>query len=339
MTEGAGAALPLALTMGDPAGIGGEITLKAWRKRSSLPRPFFVIDDPERLTELSERLGWKVPLSPICAPRDTAEAFTDSLPVIPLTLSEPSVAGSLNPAHAAAVRDSIEQAVAFVQQGQAAAVITNPIHKQALYQSGFDFPGHTEFLAHLAGIETPPVMMLASDVLRVVPVTIHVGLTEAVRQLTAEKIIEAAAITHQALHRDFGIEAPRLAVAGLNPHAGEGGAMGSEEATIIAPAIAALRDQGITVTGPVPPDTLFTEAARRTYDAAICMYHDQALIPIKTLDFEGAVNVTLGLPFIRTSPDHGTGLDIAGRGTASETSLLAALRLAAAMADARQQVR
>jgi 4-hydroxythreonine-4-phosphate dehydrogenase len=225
--------------------------------------------------------------------------------------------------------------VCLVQSGDAAAVVTGPIHKQTMYQGGFRFAGHTEYLAHLAGIATPPVMMLACSELKVVPVMVHVSLVESIRRLTTAIVVEKAAITAAALRRDFGIAHPRLAVAGLNPHAGEGGDMGGEEARIIRPAIDALRAKDIDAFGPLSPDTMFSARARARYDAAICMYHDQALIPIKTIDFEGAVNLTLGLPFVRTSPDHGTALDIAGTGRANEASLVAALRMADAMARQR----
>jgi len=212
--------------------------------------------------------------------------------------------------------------------GETSAVVTSPIHKKCLYDAGFTWPGHTEFLAALAGNAIRPVMMLACSELRVVPVTIHVALEEAVHTLTTDDIVAIAEITAHALRRDFGIAAPRLAVAGLNPHAGEEGSMGSQEATIIAPAISALRARGIDAFGPMPPDTMFHARARAGYDAAICMYHDQALIPIKTIDFDGGVNVTLGLPFVRTSPDHGTALAIAGRGEANPRSLMAAMAMA-----------
>ena len=328
----------LALTMGEPAGIGGEITLKAWTHRARLD-PFFVIDDPDRLRELARRTGPEVPIQTIGAPSEAAQIFAEALPVFPTErvapLPAPVIAGQPDTANAKSVITSIETAVRLVLAGDAAAIVTNPIHKQVLYKADFPHPGHTEFLASLAGIDTPPVMMLAADKFRVVPVTIHQSLRDAIDSLDTGAITQAGLITAAALRQDFGIPRPRLAVAGLNPHAGEGGAMGTEETHIIAPAVEALREVGIDVFGPVAPDALFTAKARNNYDAAICMYHDQALIPIKSIAFEHAVNVTLGLPFVRTSPDHGTALDIAGTGEADESSLLAALALAGAMSRRR----
>ncbi|OHC75161.1 MAG: 4-hydroxythreonine-4-phosphate dehydrogenase PdxA [Rhodospirillales bacterium RIFCSPLOWO2_12_FULL_58_28] len=332
---GGGGGKPLALTMGEPAGVGGEITLKAWlRRREGVP-PFFVVDDVKRLEELAGKLGLEVTVAAIGAPEEATAVFLSKLPVWPLSMAVKARPGELNPDNAAAVRSSIEIAVAFVRSGAASAVVTNPIHKQCMYEAGFNFPGHTEFLADLAGISTPPVMMLLCPELRVAPVTIHVSLNEAVRSLTAEAIVTMAVIVEAALRRDFSIAEPRLAVAGLNPHAGEGGAMGDEEIKIIGPAVVELQRLGVKAFGPEPPDTLFDARARKTYDAVICMYHDQALIPIKTIAFDHAVNVTLGLPFVRTSPDHGTALNIAGFGKADETSLIAALKLAADMAHHR----
>ena len=266
-----------------------------------------------------------------------SSVFADALPVVPVALHAAPVPGQPDPANARAVILSIERAVALVRAGQAAAVVTNPIHKASLYAAGFAHPGHTEFIAELTGASGRPVMMLACPALRVVPVTVHVALRKAIASLSTEAIIAAARTTARALKDDFGIAEPRLAVAGLNPHAGEQGAMGDEEATIIAPAITALRGDGIAVSGPWPPDTMFTETARARYDAAICMYHDQALIPLKTLDMRNGVNVTLGLPIVRTSPDHGTGFDIAGKGVADPSSLIAALRLAAELVGRRRR--
>ena len=328
-------ALALALTMGEPAGIGGEIALKAWlRRRDGMP-PFYVIDDPGRLAALARRLGWSVPIRSVDAPQDATAMFAESLPVLPVGGVPRAEPGRPDPADAPLVIRAIEAAVAQVRAGHAAAVVTNPINKNALYRAGFRHPGHTEFLAELAGTGASAVMMLASPQLRVVPITIHLALRQAIAQLSGAAIIHAGRVTHQALVRDFGVARPVLAFAGLNPHAGEGGALGREEIEIIAPAIAALRAEGIDARGPLAADTMFHAEARRGYDAALCMYHDQALIPIKTIDFDGAVNVTLGLPFIRTSPDHGTAFDIAGSGTARPDSLIAALRLAAAMAAQR----
>ncbi|MEK7821278.1 MAG: 4-hydroxythreonine-4-phosphate dehydrogenase PdxA, partial [Pseudomonadota bacterium] len=252
-------------------------------------------------------------------------------------LPKPVEPGRPDVANADAVRRSIERAVAMVQAKRAAAIVTNPIHKASLYKAGFPYSGHTELLAALANLTTPPVMMLACDALRVVPVTIHVSLIESVRSLTVDAIVTKAAIAAKALARDFGIRKPRLAVAGLNPHAGEGGGMGTEEQTIVQPAIERLRERGIEASGPWPPDTMFAPRARESYDAAICMYHDQALIPIKTIAFDEAVNLTLGLPFVRTSPDHGTAFDIAGSGRARPLSLIAAIRMAARMSAMRER--
>ncbi len=321
--------------MGDPAGIGGEITLKAWLAHRDQIAPFFVLDDPERLETLAKRLGFTVPLARIENPSEATQAYHRALPVLAERLAAPPEPGRLDPANGPAVRRSIERAVALTLDGSAGAVVTNPIHKFGLAQTGFEYPGHTEFLAALAGVASEPVMMLAAEMLRVVAITRHVSVRDALDLLTPDLIAETAHITHTALIRDFGIANPRLAITGLNPHAGEGGLMGPEETDIIEPAIARLRKDGLLVTGPHPADTLFNPRARANYDAALCMYHDQALIPIKTIAFDSAVNVTLGIPFIRTSPDHGTALDIAGTGTADESSLVSALAMAGSMARNR----
>jgi 4-hydroxythreonine-4-phosphate dehydrogenase len=318
---------PLALTMGDPAGISAEITAKAWRALARTGPAFAVIADPFWIG------GEDVPINVIGSLAQVDDVFASALPVLALPLPEIARPGQPDPANAPAVIASIERAVRLAQSGEAAAVVTNPISKAVLYAAGFPHPGHTEFLGALTG--GTPVMMLAAPALRVVPVTIHVSLRQALNGITAGAIVAAARATDAALRRDFGIAHPRLAVAGLNPHAGEDGAMGGEEQTIIAPAIAQLRAEGIDASGPYPPDTMFTALARPTYDAAICMYHDQALIPLKTLDMVNGVNVTLGLPIIRTSPDHGTAFGIAGRGLADPASLIAALRMAAELAAAR----
>jgi 4-hydroxythreonine-4-phosphate dehydrogenase len=327
--------LPLALTMGEPAGIGGELTLLAWLKRGAahVP-PFFALDDPARLERLAAGLGWSVPVRQIASPEEAAGTFAQALPVLALPLAAPTVTGHPDPANAPAVIAAITSGVSLVTAGCAAALVTNPIQKEALYAAGFRHPGHTEFLAELAGGATP-VMMLACPELRVVLVTIHQPLREALGALTVARIVATGRIAAAGLARDFAIARPRLAVAGLNPHAGEHGTLGREEIDIIAPAVAELRAAGIAAQGPAPADTLFHAEARRRYDAVLCMYHDQALIPLKTIDFAGGVNVTLGLPFIRTSPDHGTALDIAGSGKADPTSLIAALRLAGEMATRR----
>ena len=324
--------LPLAVTMGEPAGIGGELTIKAWLQREALP-PFFVIDDPDRLERLAARIGSPIPIQPIRDGFEAPAVAAKALPVLPCLLDRPVTPGQPDPGNARAVITAIERAVAAAASGAAGAVVTNPIQKSVLMASGFRHPGHTEFLGELAGART--IMMLACPALRVVPVTVHVPLQDAVRQLTRERIVEAGRITAASLVTLFGIARPRLVVAGLNPHAGEGGALGREELEIIAPAVDELVAAGIEVRGPLSADTLFHAAARERYDAALCMYHDQALIPLKTLDFAGGVNVTLGLPFIRTSPDHGTALDIAGRGIADPTSLIAAMRLAGELIERR----
>jgi 4-hydroxythreonine-4-phosphate dehydrogenase len=326
---------PLVLTMGEPAGIGGEIALAAWSRRSAGIPVFALIDDPGRLRTLARRLGMAVEIREIETPQEANETWSTALPILPIRLAAPSVPGKLDPRNADAVIGSIEAAVRLVKSGQASAMVTNPIHKHVLIEAGFKHPGHTEFLAELAGPGTVPIMMLACPGLRVVPITVHMALKDAVRSLDIECILAAGRITAAALKRDFAIAEPRLAVAGLNPHAGEGGLFGREEIEIIGPALDQLRRDGILVQGPLPADTMFHLGARAGYDAALCMYHDQALIPIKTIDFERGVNVTLGLPFVRTSPDHGTAFDIAGTGRASPESLIAALSMAAQMVAAR----
>ncbi len=316
---------PVALTCGEPAGLGAEIALKA---RAALPElPLVWIGDPAHLPPGA----WAAVDDPGRA-RDVPPRV---LPVLPHRFPAPAVPGRPDPANAAATIAVIARAVGLVRAGAASAVCTLPIHKKALIDgAGFAFPGHTEYLAHLAG-DPPVAMMLACPGLRVVPATIHIPLAAVPAALTRDRLEATIRTTHAALIRDFGIPAPRIAVAGLNPHAGEGGAMGREEATVIAPVLDRLRDEGMVLDGPRAADTMFHEAARAHYDAAVCMYHDQALIPIKTIDFAGGVNVTLGLPFVRTSPDHGTALDIAGRGLADPASLIAALTMARTLARAR----
>ncbi len=327
---------PIALTMGEPAGIGGDIALRAWSDRDSLGlTPFFLIDDPARLRRLADRLDLAVAVTEIDTADQAAACFADALPVLALTGTVAGEPGRPAAADAALVLQSIDRAVALARDGTTAAMVTNPINKKLLYDAGFRHPGHTEYLAERCGDGARPVMLLACADLKVVPVTIHRPLARALAELDVELIVDTAATATAALQRDFALPRPRLAVAGLNPHAGEDGALGREEIEIIGPAVAALRDRGIEVFGPVPADTLFHDAARRRYDAAICMYHDQALIPIKTLDFHGGVNVTLGLPIVRTSPDHGTAFDLAGSGRANPASLAAALRLAAEIAGNR----
>lgn len=311
---------PIALSCGEPAGIGPELAEACWDQlRSSLP--FFWIGDPAHLPGT-------VPHQIVQTPQTALQACRTALPVLPLSFDGPRLPGQAQPAHAKGVIEAIRLGVAHVMQGNASALCTLPIHKQALAEgAGFSFPGHTEFLAHLAGVDDV-VMMLASDQLRVVPVTIHIALSEVPKALTPQRIESALRITHASLQQQFNLPAPRIAVAGLNPHAGEGGRMGHEDIAVITPVLDKLRAEGMDLRGPLPADTMFHAAARARYDVAVCMYHDQALIPIKTLDFDRGVNVTLGLPFVRTSPDHGTAFDIAGRGLANPSSTIEALRLA-----------
>ena len=320
----------LALTMGDPAGIGPEISAKAWHALRHTGPAFVMIADPHLLLRHAA-------VAVIDHPDQAC--FRDALPVLSRDLAAPVTPGRPDPAAAPAIIASIEHAVRLARSGEASAIITNPISKAVLKAAGFRHSGHTEFLAELTGTSGQEVMMLASPMLRVVPVTIHVSLRAALDLLTTEAIVSVGRRTHAALRLDFGIAEPRLGIAGLNPHAGEAGHMGREEITLIQPAIDALHAEGIRVTGPYPPDTMFTEAARSGYDAAICMYHDQALIPLKTLDMKEGVNVTLGLPIVRTSPDHGTAFDIAGKNMADPSSLIAALRLAATIAGNRARAR
>ncbi|MVT68224.1 4-hydroxythreonine-4-phosphate dehydrogenase PdxA [Bradyrhizobium pachyrhizi] len=330
-------AQPLALTSGEPAGIGPDITLAAWLRRRELDLPpFYLLGDRAALAERAKTLGLAVELAEVSAAEASA-AFARALPVVATGKAATARPGQPDGTSADAALASIRQAVADVAAGKASAVVTNPIAKNVLYRAGFRHPGHTEFLAELAasgGHAPQPVMMLWSPALAVVPVTIHVSVREALAQLTTDLIVSTARIVVADMKARFALAAPRLAIAGLNPHAGEDGTLGMEDVEIVAPAVEILRRDGIAVRGPLPADTMFHAAARKTYDCAICMYHDQALIPIKTVAFEDAVNVTLGLPFIRTSPDHGTAFDIAGTGKANPSSLIAALRLAARMAAA-----
>jgi 4-hydroxythreonine-4-phosphate dehydrogenase len=316
-------ARPVALSCGEPAGIGPEIAVKAWETLGA-DCPFVWIGDPRHLPA-------GTPVAEISDPAEALAACRRALPVLRLDFAAPMVPGQADPANARGTIAAIETAVRLVQAGQASAICTAPIHKKALIDgAGFAYPGHTEFLAALAGVERV-VMMLASDRLRVVPTTIHMALSDVPHRLTPSLLRETIEITARDLRDRFGIAHPRLAVAGLNPHAGEGGAMGREEIDWIAPLLAQMAPQEFSLSGPHPADTMFHAAARAKYDVAICMYHDQALIPIKTLDFDQGVNVTLGLPFVRTSPDHGTAFDIAGQGIANSASLIAALRLAQKM--------
>ncbi len=322
---------PLAVTMGEPAGIGGEITLKAWQALRHDGPPFFVIDWPERLEGMARGNGPAVPVRAIASPQEAAATFATALPVLPLSAAPVARPGHVQGHDAPLILESIDRAVALACAGQAGAVVTNPIAKKSLYDRGFSHPGHTEYLSHLDGGRMA-VMMLSCPKLKVVPATIHIPLANVTEQLSRPLLENIFAILHRDLRQRFAIPTPRIATAGLNPHAGEGGAIGREESAIITPAINAARAAGIDVTGPWPADTLFHEEARQRYDAAVCMYHDQALIPVKTLDFHHGVNVTLGLSFIRTSPDHGTALDLAGTGRARADSLIAAILTAAEMA-------
>ena len=329
----------LALTSGDPSGIGPEIAIEAWRRRASSRTPaFYLLTDPALVEARARRLGVPIKIA-VVAPQEAEAAFQDALPVVPLGASFLDTPGIPDVANAAGTIEAIEAAVKHVVAGRADALGTCPIAKKPLYDAGFAYPGHTEFLGYLAeataGTPATPVMMLAGPELRAVPVTIHIPLAEVAARLTTALIVETAAITASDLRDKFGIESPRLAIAGVNPHAGEDGAMGREDEEIVRPAVEELRRLGIDARGPLPADTMFHARARAAYDAAICMYHDQALIPAKALAFDETVNVTLGLPFIRTSPDHGTAFDIAGKGIARPDSLIAALRLARHMADAR----
>ena len=324
---------PLALTLGEPAGIGPDIALAAWKRRGELALPpFYLLADPQCLARRAAKLALDVPLARV-EPQEACAAFAEALPVVDIGVPATAVPGSPDASSAPAAIAAIRRAVDDVMGGAAAAIVTNPVAKNVLYRSGFAEPGHTEFLARLAaeksGKTAMPVMMLWSPELAVVPVTIHLPIAEVPKRLTADLVLETGRIVAHDLRQRFGIAKPRLAIAGLNPHAGEDGALGGEDAAIVAPAVARLKAEGIDARGPLPADSMFHEGARKTYDAALCMYHDQALIPIKTLAFDHAVNVTLGLPFVRTSPDHGTAFDIAGSGKADPSSLIAALRLAA----------
>jgi 4-hydroxythreonine-4-phosphate dehydrogenase len=333
---------PLALTLGEPAGVGPGLALAVWRRRVELGLPpFYIIADGEFLARRARHLGLPVALAP-STPRDAAAIFAKALPVVDVGLAVSAAPGRPDASSGPAAIASIRLGVRHVLAGEAAAIVTNPVAKNVLYRSGFAEPGHTEFLARLAaeatGAPMRPVMMLWSPELAVVPVTIHLPLADVPGALDADLIVDTGRIAARDLARRFGIANPRLAIAGLNPHAGEDGAMGTEDIAIVRPAVERLQAEGIAARGPLPADTMFHPGARATYDAALCMYHDQALIPIKTLAFDHAVNVTLGLPFVRTSPDHGTAFDIAGTGRADPSSLIAAILLAARLA-AREAAR
>jgi 4-hydroxythreonine-4-phosphate dehydrogenase len=329
---------PLALTLGEPAGIGPDLALAVWRRRVELDvPPFYIVADPAFLGRRARGLGLQVPISPV-TPEAAMAAFGAALPVVPIDVAVTAEPGRPDRSSAAAALASIRRAAADVLNGAAAAIVTNPVAKNVLYKSGFAEPGHTEYLAKLVqeitGKSLRPVMLLWSPELAVVPVTIHLPLKDIFKELSTALIVETGRIVANDLRTRFRLAQPRLAIAGLNPHAGEDGALGEEDRAIVAPAVTRLAAEGIAVRGPLPADSMFHEQARASYDAALCMYHDQALIPIKTLAFDHAVNVTLGLPLVRTSPDHGTAFDIAGTGTADPTSLVAALRLATRLARA-----
>jgi 4-hydroxythreonine-4-phosphate dehydrogenase len=333
LSAGPSAAKPLAVTLGDPAGVGPEIIAAAWSALSQTGPSFLAIGDGSTLAAVG------VPTRRILDVQD-ASCFAKALPVLDLPLPAPVVPGQPSSAAAPQVIAWIEKAVALALAGEVGAVVTAPIAKASLYDAGFAYPGHTEFVGALTASTAfrgarGPVMMLTAKDLRVALVTVHAPLSQVPGLLSEAKIVAAGRVVAEALVRDFGVAAPRLVVAGLNPHAGEGGAIGDEEVIIVAPAVAALRAAGIDARGPLPADSLFHDAARRTYDAALCLYHDQALIPVKMLDFWGGVNLTLGLPIVRTSPDHGTAFDIAGKGLARPDSLIAAIRLATQIAERR----
>jgi 4-hydroxythreonine-4-phosphate dehydrogenase len=332
--------LPLALTLGEPAGIGPDITFAAWRRRAELGLPpFYLLADPAFVARRAERIAPDTPVA-VVKPAAATAAFATALPVVDIAVPVSAEPGQPDQSSAPAALAAIRRAVADVCAGAAAAVVTNPVAKNVLYRSGFPEPGHTEYLGKLAeeatGVAAHPVMMLWSPELAVVPVTIHLALKDVIARLSESLVVETGRIVARDLRERFGIARPRLAIAGLNPHAGEDGALGDEDLTVVRPAVDRLKAEGIDARGPLPADSLFHQAARASYDVALAMYHDQALIPIKTLAFDHAVNVTLGLPFVRTSPDHGTAFDIAGTGRADPASLIAALRLAAKLSSRAQ---
>ena len=328
------AAAPLVLTTGEPAGVAPDITAAAWRALRSEPScAFFLLGDAGYWQARNPDL----PIGRIAEPAGAAGMFAAALPVLHRPLAQHPRPGIIAPGTATQVIAAIDEAVELAFAGKVAGIVTNPIQKDALYEAGFRHQGHTDYLAHLSARHGRPVqevMMLVADGLRAIPVTVHIALKDVPSQLTKEAILAQARVTARDLQRYFAIAQPRLAFTGLNPHAGENGAMGREEIEIIRPALETLRQEGFDVAGPLSADTAFHAEARATYDAILCMYHDQALIPVKTLDFHGGINVSLGLPFIRTSPDHGTALGIAGTGRANPKSLIAAIRLAALMAKA-----
>lgn len=335
---------PLALTLGEPGGIGADITLAAWHQRhQDALEPFVVYGCPHQLRHRGDIIGTPVPLAEIDDPADAADLFNDYLPIIPITSPDIAIPGQANPAHAIAVIAALEAATEATLNGRCRALVTNPIHKLSLIRSGFAYPGHTDYLAarcrasNPQSVENGVAMMLQGPHLRVVLATVHIPLRDVAASLDCQLITRIGRLADTALRHDFGLSAPRLVVAALNPHGGEGGAFGDEEITLIAPAIRILAEAGINIEGPLPADTLFHTAARQRYDAVLCLYHDQALIPLKTLDFDCGVNITLGLPIVRTSPDHGTAFDLAGSGNASPRSLIAALKTATTLIQRRCQ--
>ena len=322
----------LLVTPGEPSGIGAEILVKAaFHGATNL----ITFDDPDRLRSVATDLGVHVSIEEITQVEDAEALPPQTLAVFPIKWGEEIVLGAPSAANAPQVIKAIDDAVALTKAGKAKGIVTCPIQKSSLYAAGFKEPGHTEYLGKLDGADTVPVMMLANKMIRVVPLTVHEPLAMIPSLITADMIMDKVRIIDMALRRDFGLSNPHIAVAGLNPHAGEGGAIGREEIEIIAPAIAELAMEGINISGPFSADTLFHEDRHQDYDAVLAMYHDQALIPVKTLDFHGSVNVTIGLSFIRTSPDHGTALDQAGKGTANPASLMAAIDMADDMANRR----
>lgn len=333
---------PIGVSMGDPAGIGPEILAQAWAELRASGPVFFVIGDPAGLAGALAQAGLPDAI-PLTSPTHASEAFAAGLPCLPASrlLDRAVTPGQPDPAHAPMITSAIADGVALFRAGEIRALVTAPIAKSVLYEAGFQFPGHTEYLAELTAGDSQdgprgPAMMLQGGGLRVVLTSIHVSLREALETLCADQLIHTARLTHHALRTDFGIDAPRLALAGLNPHAGEGGALGREEIEILNPVAVRLRAEGIDISDARAPDTMFHAEARAGYDAAICLYHDQGLIPVKTLDFHGGVNITLGLPLVRTSPDHGTAFDLTGRGLARPDSLIAAIQTAAQIAEQRR---
>jgi 4-hydroxythreonine-4-phosphate dehydrogenase len=331
--------VPLVLSPGEPGGIGSEIAVKAWHSLHEQKQlAFAMLGDMAHISMCCERAGLQAPLKSISTLDDATKVFGNALPVLHRPLPALATLGTFSPATAPWVTGCVVEAVELCLSGAASGMVTSPIQKEALYAAGFKHQGHTDFLAalcHERGLVAHDVMMLVGGGLRAVPVTVHIALKDVPAKLTRASIVEQAHVVHHSLQRYFGIASPRIAVTGLNPHAGENGSMGLEEINTIRPAIADLQAVGLNVFGPLPADTAFFPLARERYDAILCMYHDQALIPVKTLDFHGGINVTLGLPFIRTSPDHGTALDLAGTGKAQADSMIAALQLAAEMARAK----